>query len=350
MPIDFDLLVRNVEEIVTEEELKALVRGKTNPVTYCGYEVSGPVHIGHMVSANKQIDFQEAGLKVKVLLADVHTLLNRKGSKAWIDDMAEYWKQCFIGLGLNKAEFVLGSEFQFNREYMEDVLQLCLHSTLQRALRSMQEVARDIEHAHVSQIIYPIMQATDIKALGVDIAHGGMEQRKIHMLAREMLPEVGYNKPICVHTPLLYSLQAPTEEDMKKEPLSKFGVPPRPKMSSSKPETMIAVHESDESIKKKIMNAYCPLGVDSSGRNPILEICRLLLFPRLEKMEIERDKKFGGNTAYDTYARLEADYLAKKLHPMDLKNAVAKNLTEMLAPVRKHLADEGIAYRPEKPK
>src|SRR3989338_8114773 len=187
--INAELLKRNTEEIVTADELDDLIKKKT-PVTYCGYEVSGPVHIGNLIAVNKQIDFLESGCRVKVLLADVHTRLNRKGEEDWINRMVEYWKHCFIGLGL-KADFVSGSEFQFEENYVKDVLELGLHSTLNRALRSMQEIARDIENAHVSQIIYPLMQIADIKALKVDIAHGGMEQRKIHMLARETLPSIG---------------------------------------------------------------------------------------------------------------------------------------------------------------
>ena len=82
--IDIDLIKRNLTEVVTEEELDNLLKEKKQPVTYCGYETSGPVHIGTMVAINKQIDFQNAGLKVKVLFADVHTHLNKKGTEDWI--------------------------------------------------------------------------------------------------------------------------------------------------------------------------------------------------------------------------------------------------------------------------
>lgn len=310
---ELDLIKRNTEEITTEEELDLLLKEK-KPTTYCGYEVSGPVHIGTMVAVSKQIDFQNAGLTVKVLLADVHTYLNRKGDEKFIDEMVEYWRTCLIGIGLKNAEFIRGTEFQFNKEYIHDVLNLGLLTTLNRALRSMQDIARDIEHAHVSQMIYPLMQIADIKALDVDIAHGGIEQRKIHMLARETLPATGYRKPVCIHTPLICSLQGPET-----------------KMSSSKPETMIKVDEEPDIIRKKISNAYCPLSNDG---NPILQISRYLLFPRLNKLEIRRNEKFGGDIIFNSYSELERAYLNNKLHPMDLKNAVAENLIEILDPVK----------------
>ena len=109
---DGNLIRKNTVEIVTEEELDSVL-GKTNPSVYCGYETSGPVHIGTMVTVSKLLDFQKADFKVKVLFADVHTRLNRKGSEEWIKEMVDYWRECFIGLGLNKTEFGLGSDFQY---------------------------------------------------------------------------------------------------------------------------------------------------------------------------------------------------------------------------------------------
>jgi len=314
-------MLRNTLETVTEEDFHKLLKSGKTPVAYCGYEVSGPVHIGTLIAILKQKDFQDAGCRVKVLFADVHTRLNRKGEQEWIDRMVKYWETCFKSIGLDKADYVLGSSFQFDDDYVKDVLELGLNSTLNRALRSMQEVARDIEHATVSQVIYPLMQIADVKALGADIAYGGIEQRKIHMLAREILPAIGCEKPVCIHTPLLVSLQGP-------------GC----KMSSSKPETIIMLHDEPDAIRKKVNSAYCP--VEAEG-NPILQVAEFILFPHLGVLKVERPEKFGGNVEYKEYKSLEKDYLGGKLHPADLKETVAKTITEFLAPVRKAVAEIG---------
>jgi len=311
---NLELIKRNTAEIITEEELENLLRERKELITYCGYEVSGPVHIGTLVAIQKQIDFQNSGLKVKVLLADLHTYLNRKGSEEWIDEMVEYWRSSLIALGLKNAEFIRGTDFQLREDYIHDVLNLGLLTTLRRALRSMQEIARDFENARVSQMIYPLMQISDIKHLNVDIAHGGIEQRKIHMLARETLPDIGYKKPICIHTPLICSLRGPGE-----------------KMSSSKPETMIAVDEEPLEIRKKIRRAFCPPNAEG---NPILEISRYLIFPRVGILKVKRREKFGGDIEFNSYDELESAYLEGKLHALDLKNAVADSLIEILEPVR----------------
>ncbi|MBU2519792.1 MAG: tyrosine--tRNA ligase, partial [Nanoarchaeota archaeon] len=50
---------------------------------------------------------------------------------------------------------------------------------------------------------------------------------------------------------------------------------------------------------------------------------------------IKRPEKFGGDLSYNDYKLLERDYLEKKLHPQDLKTAVAEEVNEMLEHVRK---------------
>lgn len=318
------LIKRNLSEIITGEELSDLISTRCpGAITaYCGYETSGPVHIGTMIAVNKQVDFQNAGMKVKVLFADLHTYLNRKGTEAWIDEMIEYWTNAFKAIGLNKSnvEYVRGSDFQYNKEYIRDILELGLDITLKRAIRSMQDIARDIEHARVSQMMYPLMQIADMKALNIDLALGGMEQRKIHVLAREIMEKINFKKPVCLHNPLLCSLQGPAT-----------------KMSSSKPETMIRIEDSPGDIEKKLNKAFCPPGVEG---NPIAEICRYIIFPKIGKLDIKRPEKFGGDVELNNYGDLQSAYLEKRLHPADLKKAAALALCDILEPVR----DAGLSY------
>lgn len=308
-------LKRNLAEIITEEEFNNL-NLDLHPTIYCGYETSGPFHIGTMTTALKLLDFLNAGFNVKILLADVHTKLNRKGDNKFIKRMVDYWKKCFIALGLKNAKFVIGSEFQFEKSYIEDVLELSLETTIARGIRSMQEVGRDLENAKISQIIYPLMQIVDMKYLKVDVAYGGMEQRKIHMLAREILPKI-YKNIIFIHSPLIVSLLGPDS-----------------KMSSSKPETMIRIDEEPEIINKKILNAYCPIEKEN---NPILQICKFIIFSKQNEFKVERSEKFGGNLTFTSYEELENSFVNKKLHPADLKRAVAKSLIEILEPIRKEI-------------
>ena len=124
-----------------------------------------------------------------------------------VGELADYNQRCFEGLGLKNVKYVLGSDLiSSNRDYELLVLRLSQQSTLNRATRSMDEVGRQMDHPTVSQMVYPLMQMADIALLGVDAAVGGIDQRKIHMLAREHLINFGYKPPVCIHTPILNGL------------------------------------------------------------------------------------------------------------------------------------------------
>jgi len=307
------LIKRNTEEIISEDELNKLLSEKQHPVIYCGYEPSGPMHLGHFVTITKLMDFEKAGFRVKILIADLHAFLNRKGTEEDIKREAENWRKTIKAIGLN-AEVVLGSSFEFSKEYQMDVMRLAQECTIKRGLRSMQEIARDVEHATISQLLYPLMQVVDIKYLGVDVAEGGIEQRKVHMIGRENT-DVLKHRFIAVHTPLITSLKGPGE-----------------KMSKSLPGSGIAVTDSYEEIKKTIRQAYCP---EKEARdNPILQIARLIIFPRIDVFRIERQEKYGGNIEFRNYAAREKTYASGEIYPLDLKNAVTEHLEKIIAPIR----------------
>jgi tyrosyl-tRNA synthetase len=311
----------NVEEIITRDELVALLRSKSEhqPRAYVGIEPSGSVHIGHLPFLNTLRELQRLGVHIIVLLADLHAYLNEKGNFEQISETAEYNKRCFAASGLSdETEFVYGSEYQTEAEYMMNVLRLATITTEKRARRSMDEVSRSTEDRKVSQAIYPLMQAVDIAYLEVDIAVGGLDQRKIHMLARENLPKLGFKAPICIHTPLLIGLDGD-------------------KMSSSK-QNFIAVDEPAESVKKKLTSAFCPPEIAEG--NPVLQVYKHVIFPGPElsgEVVIERSGKYGGDVRYARYEELERDYVQGKLHPFDLKANAIRSLNEVLEPIRKRL-------------
>lgn len=315
-------LERNVEEIITEEELEEVLasksKSKRKPRAYVGFEPSGSVHIGHLPILNTLIELQRIGFHIIVLLADIHAYLNEKGNFEQIRETADYNKRCFVAAGLSEeTEFILGSDFQMNDEYMMNVLRLATITTEKRARRSMDELSRSKEDRKVSQMVYPLMQAVDIAYLDIDVAVGGIDQRKIHMLARENLPKLGFKAPICIHTPLLIGLDGE-------------------KMSSSK-SNYIAVDDPEDRVEKQINNSFCPPKIAEG--NPILQIYKHTIFPseRISEVEIVRDDKYGGNASYVSYNELEHDYVQGKLHPSDLKANTSSPLNEVLEPIRKKL-------------
>ncbi len=310
------LVARNAVEVVTEEELRKLLESEKKPRAYVGYEPSGEIHLGHLMTVNKLIDLQNAGFNVVVLLADVHAYLNEKGDFDEIAGIAEYNRQAFIALGLkNRVEFVLGSSYQLGKDYMLDVLKMARITTVNRARRSMDEVSRRKADPMVSQMIYPLMQALDIAHLEIDLAVGGIDQRKIHMIARENLPRLGYKSPVCLHTPILLGLDGQ-------------------KMSSSKG-NYISVRDSEEEVERKLKKAYCPAG--KVEENPVIQIMQYQIFPRFEVVDVERDQKYGGDVEYRSFEELASDFASGALHPADLKKAAAKYLNKLLKEPRERL-------------
>ena len=320
----YELITRNAEEVVTEEEVRDLADDPTGKRAYVGYEPSGVLHVGHLLTANKLIDLQEAGFEIVVLLADVHAYLNDKGTFEEIREIADRMKEQFLAYGLDEdqTEFVLGSSFQMDEDYVLDLHALELETTISRAERAMAEI-KSGESVKVSQAVYPLMQALDIEYLDLDLAIGGMEQRKVHMLARDVLPKVGYESPTCLHTPLIADLTSGEG-----------------KMSASTG-VNISMEDSTEELQEKVNSAFCPPTRDPEGdlENPVLQLFHYHVFPRFEEVVVERPEKYGGNLVYEDYESLAQDLESGELHPADAKGALASYLDELIEPGRQKLRE-----------
>lgn len=324
-----------IEEVITIDDVKEIFQNYSSPRHYIGFEISGKVHIGTgLMTALKIQDFLEAGVKPIIFLADYHAWINGKlgGDLEKIQSIAQgYFKHAFISLGLSedKVDYVLASKI-YDDDYWKMVLDIARNSTIARILRTITIMGRkEGEATHASAIFYPAMQAADIAKLDVQIAHAGMDQRKVHMLAREIFPKIGKKKFAAVHGHLLPGLQGPARMDAAK--LSSEDAMLEMKMSKSKPSSAIFIHDSEAEIKSKISKAFCPEKIVDG--NPLIEYAEYLCM-RDKPMKIERPAKFGGDVEFADANELKKAYLKGELHPLDLKNAVASELIRMLKPSR----------------
>jgi tyrosyl-tRNA synthetase len=332
----YALIARNTEEIITPEDLMEVLRNKDSPTGYIGFEPSGFVHIGWMVTTQKVRNFVDAGFHFIIFLADWHAYINDKlgGDIDNIRVCAEYMKDCFEALGVPRenVEYKLASEIMDDIDYWETVMKVGKASSLQRVKRAMTIMGRNEDEADVdsSKMIYPLMQAADLIFMDVDVAYGGLDQRRAHMIAREACDKMGIKKAVALHTPLLPGLKGGNRMD-----------PVASKMSKSDPEGALLIHDSPEDLKRKLGKAFCPPEVEG---NPVLSICKYVLFERMDVLRIERPEKFGGNLEFRSYEELERTYLSGKLHPMDLKNGTAAALAEVLAPTRDYFKNRPENY------
>ncbi len=349
------LITRNCQEVLVEEELRDLIESGTELIHYIGFEISGLVHLGTgLMSMGKVADFLKAGVKCQIFLADFHTYLNNKLGGKWEDirwASENYFKQAMVasllcfGVDVEEEEkngnlkFVFGKELYSNNiVHWETFMEVGKHMTLSRNLRSVSIMGKkqgmDVDMA---TLFYPPLQVADIFTMKVNLAHAGMDQRKAHVVARTVAKKITVNPlknkkgeviaPVAIHHKLIAGLTGPGKDGNDEE---------SPKMSKSKPNSAIFVHDSPDEIVDKIKKAYGP--PKQVEFNPLLNWVETLVFWGEEEIEpgfeIIRPEKFGGNVTYKRMDKIVGDYVKGDLFPLDLKNSLATWLIEKLKPAR----------------
>jgi len=321
----YNLIIRNTQEIVDNDKIKEILKNNDLKV-YIGSETSGRPHIGYFAWMMKVADLLNAGCEVQILLADLHAHLNdMKSPFELLAHRVEFYSAVFkaalqsVGADVSKLKFVKGSDFQLEREYCLDVFRMASIASLHDCGKATSEVVRQSDNPRLGGNIYPILQALDEQYLNVDMQLGGVDQRKILMFAREYLPKLGYKPRIEMMTPMIPGL---TEGG---------------KMSSSDVNSKIDFLDDEKTIKQKMNKAFCPEGqVEGNG---VLAFTKAVIMQikqdKGEELLIERPEKFGGNLIFKTYGELEKTFSEKQLHPMDLKNAIVRELNILLEPIRK---------------
>jgi tyrosyl-tRNA synthetase len=316
------LIKRNLAEIVSEEELRKLLKEKKKPVIYWGTAVTGRPSLAYFFPLLKLNDFIKAGFHVKVLLADLHGALD--GTPWHILELRyDYYKEAItqifkaLGTELKNIEFVKGSEFELAPEYSYDLLKMASMNSIHDCKKAAAEVVKFGDNPKLGGLIYPIMQALDEQYLDADAQFGGLDQRKIFMFARENLPKIGYNRRIEVMNPIIQGLMGK-------------------KMSSSDAKSKIDLTDEEKTIKEKINSATCVEGNPDNGIMEFLKyVIMILKEDAKEKFLIERPEKYGKNLNYSHYEEVEKAFIKKEIHPLDLKNAIAKEIISLLSKIDK---------------
>ena len=344
-----------------EAELRKLYERKPNPVAYDGFEPSGRMHIAQGLLRSMNVNrLTASGVKFVFWVADYFALMNLKlgGDINKIRDcgfyLIEVWKAC--GMDMTNVEFVWASEFinRFPENYWFNVMQIAMRNNISRIKRCGMAMGREAsDNLATSQLFYPCMQCNDVFQLRCDITSLGMDQRKVNMLAREycdypddtgLLSYLGkdaktkrVNKPVIISHHMLAGLT---------------GV----KMSKSDPDSAIFMEDTRKDVQRKIKKAWCPPGVlkedrevpdgvDGEGKpktktteftNGCMEYLKYIVFPKNGSFTVSRSEDNGGDKCYSTYEECEADFMALKLHPGDLKTALAATLNALLDNVRNH--------------
>ncbi|KAG1151868.1 hypothetical protein G6F37_009137 [Rhizopus arrhizus] len=326
----YDLITRNLQEVLGADDLKKILAERDLKM-YWGTAPTGRPHIGYFVPMSKIADFLSAGVEMTVLLADLHAFLdNMKAPLELVQHRVKYYEHMIktvlssLGVPIEKLKFVIGSSYELSKEYTMDNFRLCAMVTEHDAKKAGAEVVKQVASPLLSGLLYPGMQALDEEYLKVDAQFGGVDQRKIFILAEKYMPQLGYKKRIHLMNPMVPGLAGS-------------------KMSASDPDSKIDFLDSAKDVQKKIKKAFCEEG--NIEENGILSFVKSVWFPlkslngNKATFTAIRPEKYGGNMVYDNYEDLEKDFADKKVHPGDLKAGVIASINELLEPVRKAWED-----------
>jgi tyrosyl-tRNA synthetase len=337
-----EIIARSTVEIVTKEDLVKLLLEVEKPRGYIGFEPSGLVHIGWLVWMFKVRDLVDLGVDFYVLEATWHAYINDKlgGDMDLIRKAARYTRKVLEAVGVpeTRVKYIDAEKLASSKEYWALVIKLAKNTSLARVKRALTIMGRMASEAEsdFSKLIYPLMQVADIFYLDLDIVLGGLDQRKAHMLARDLAEKLKFKKPVAIHTPIISSIKGSVKRAEPGYEVEIDDIVSESKMSKSKPETAIFVHDPPDVVRSKILSAYCPPRVVEF--NPVIEINKYLLFQQPGfVLHIERPSQYGGPLDIYSARELEEMYVQGKIHPLDLKNATAEALIKMLEEIRTKL-------------
>ncbi|KAI4717330.1 tyrosyl-tRNA synthetase [Aureobasidium sp. EXF-10727] len=236
---------------------------------------------------------------------------------------AEYYRHCItsllkaVGVSIEKLEFVLGSSYQLTPEFNMDMYRLHSIVSSHDAKRAGAEVVKQTDSAPLSALIYPIMQCLDEQYLDVDAQFGGVDQRKIFALAKEILPKVGFRERAHLMNSMVPGLTGG-------------------KMSSSDPDSKIDLLDGPEIVKKKLKKAVAaPKVVEDNG---VLSFVEYVLLPisalQTGEPKFVVERREGEPLVYTSIAQMHADYREDILSPQILKPAVTDALNKLLEPIQ----------------
>ena len=335
------LMIGNVQEAVGIDHLIGCLRDNSSMAgdgiirCYVGFEPSGKAHIGWKVISLQLKRMLEAKTNVLIFLADWHAWVNDKfgGNMEAIQVTAKYMEETFLALlgnpevgeGPGQVRFLWASKLMEDGDYWARVLRCSKGVTLARVRKTFTIMGRDESSSDndLSRFYYPAMQAADIFELDIDVAIGGMDQRKAHMYMRDVAEMWKWKKATCLHTPIISSLKSSGAR------MESFDH----KMSKSDPNSALLLHDPVERIKKKMRKAYLDPEDDNS---PIYELIQDIILPEFGKVVVTPNPKFGDPSTWESLEDFKSAVKDRNLHPLDAKFGVADGIASGLAEVTNH--------------
>jgi tyrosyl-tRNA synthetase len=293
-----DLIEKGAAEIIRVSDLRERLeesRKTGRPLRVkAGFDPTAPdLHLGHTVLMRKLRHFQQLGHTVIFLVGDFTSLIGdptgrnvtRKPlTREQIDENAKTYKhQVFKILDESLTEVRYNSEWLGKLGY-EGTIRLAAHFTVSQMLERDEFSKRYQAEQPIGlhELLYPLMQGYDSVALECDVELGGTDQKFNLLTGRELQRQYGQKSQIVLMTPILEGLD---------------GVQ---KMSKSLGNA-IGINEPPAEMYGKVMSVSDEL---------MWKYWVFLTDLRLSEEEA-----------------LRVDVSTGKLHPMEVKKRLARNIT-----------------------
>lgn len=272
---------------------------------YTGRGPSGPMHIGHIIPFYFTKWIQDR-FKVNVYIEVTDDEKFLEESRGLSYEEVQRWSYENI-LDIAAVGFDPDRTFIFkDTEYIGNMYPLVLKIARRINFSWVRAVFGFTPQTNIGMIFYPAIQiAPTMFERKRCLIPAAIDQDPYWRIQRDVAEGLGYYKTAAIHSKFFTPLTGP------------FG-----KMSSSKPESMISLNESPESVRKKIWQAY-------SGGQPTLELHR----------------KYGGNPDVDVafqwlhfffepddgvLRKIEEDYRSGRLLSGELKEILIERVTRFL--------------------
>lgn len=153
-------LIKEVgEEIITEDDLKELLKDKKKPLVYDGFEPSGLAHLPFGIYRALLLEnLTKANVKMKLYLADWHAWINNKmgGKLENIQKTGKYFLEVWkaAGVDMDIIEPVWASDLVDDKEYWELVLNIAKNHTLNRTQRALTIAGRKDAGSNPTSMVF----------------------------------------------------------------------------------------------------------------------------------------------------------------------------------------------------
>ena len=264
-------------------------------------------------------------------VADWFALMNDKmgGDLAKIQIVGEYlievWRAAGMDLSNDQVVFKWASQeiTQQARAYWPQMLDIARRFNITRVKKCCQIMGRLEGGLTAAQVLYPLMQCTDVFFLNANICQLGVDQRKVNMLAREYaaFKDAKKRPPVILSHHMLYGLKAGQE-----------------KMSKSDPDSAVFMEDTEEDVRRKIMAAYCPSKPELSAtseksteeedagkssmhlvkddlKNPCLDYVKNIIFSPPDATF----QSFTDSKKYNSFDQVKEAFLSGEMSEIELK-------------------------------